>query len=67
MCARFQGCPGESHLKVAKKILWYLKNKRDLVLFYHAGNSFELVGYAYANFAGYLVDRKSTYGMTNFL
>ncbi|KAH0645174.1 hypothetical protein KY284_033058 [Solanum tuberosum] len=67
MCARFQVCPRESHLKAAKRILRYLKKTGDLVLFYPAGDSFELVGYADADFAGYQVDRKSTSGMTHFL
>lgn len=33
MCAQFQACPKESHLKAAKRILRYLKKIEDLVLF----------------------------------
>lgn len=33
MCARFEACPKKSHLKAAKKILKYLKNIGDMVLF----------------------------------
>ncbi|XP_070020511.1 secreted RxLR effector protein 161-like [Nicotiana sylvestris] len=64
LCARFQSNPKESHLKVAKRILRYLKGTQDLVLYYTSGDSFNLIGYANAD---YLVDRKSTSGMTHFL
>ena len=67
MCARFQACPRVSHLKVAKRILRYLKKTGDLVLFYSAGDTFDLVGFADADFAGYQVDSKSTSGMAHFL
>ena len=33
MCARFQACPWESHLKATKRILRYVKKIGDLVLF----------------------------------
>ncbi|XP_069149360.1 uncharacterized mitochondrial protein AtMg00810-like [Solanum lycopersicum] len=49
MCARFQACPRDSHLKVAKC------------------DTFDLVGFVDADFAGYKVDRKSTFGMVHFL
>ena len=66
MCARFQACPRDSHLKAAKRILRYLKKTGDLVLFYPVGDTFDLVGFADADFAGYQVDRKSTSGMALF-
>ncbi|XP_070006053.1 secreted RxLR effector protein 161-like [Nicotiana sylvestris] len=65
--ARFQSNPKESHLKAAKRILRYLKGTQDLVLYYPSGDNFDLVGYADADYAGYLVDRKSTFGMAHFL
>ncbi|XP_070022974.1 secreted RxLR effector protein 161-like [Nicotiana sylvestris] len=34
---------------------------------YPKGSNFDLVGYAYADYAGFLVDRKSTSGMAHFL
>ena len=67
MCARFEACPCYSHMKVAKCILRYLKNTGDLVLFYAAGETFDLVGFADADFVGYQVDRKSTSEMAHFL
>ncbi|XP_055822164.1 secreted RxLR effector protein 161-like [Solanum dulcamara] len=67
MCARFHACPKESHLKVAKRILRYLKKTKDLVLFYPSGDSFDLVGYADVDYAGFQVDRKNTSRMAYFL
>ncbi|XP_075074361.1 secreted RxLR effector protein 161-like [Nicotiana tabacum] len=67
LCARFQSNPKESHLKVAKRILRYLKGTQDLVLYYPSGNNFDLIGYADTDYAGYLVDRKSTSGMAHFM
>ncbi|XP_070025358.1 uncharacterized mitochondrial protein AtMg00810-like [Nicotiana sylvestris] len=64
---RFQSNPKESHLKVAKKILRYLKGTQDLVLYHPSGENFNLIRYVDANYAGYLVDRKSTSKMTHFL
>ncbi|XP_070048883.1 secreted RxLR effector protein 161-like [Nicotiana tomentosiformis] len=59
LCARFQSNPKESHLKAAKRILRYLKGMQDLVLYYPSGDNFDLIGYADADYAGYLVDRKT--------
>ncbi|XP_070017094.1 secreted RxLR effector protein 161-like [Nicotiana sylvestris] len=67
LCARFQSNPNESHLKAAKRILRYLKGTQDLVLYYPSGDNFNLIGYADADYAGYLVDKKSTSGMAHFL
>ncbi|XP_070023361.1 secreted RxLR effector protein 161-like [Nicotiana sylvestris] len=64
---RFQSNPKESHLKAAKKILRYLKGTPNLVLYYPSGDSFNLIGYADADYAGYLVDRENTSGMAHFL
>ncbi|XP_019267603.1 PREDICTED: uncharacterized protein LOC109244899 [Nicotiana attenuata] len=64
---RFQSSPKESHLKAVKRILRYLKGTQDLVLWYPTGDSFEVVGYACSEYAGYLADKKSTYGMAHFL
>ena len=67
MCARFQSNLRHSHLKSAERILRYLKKIGDLDLFYPAGDSFDLVRFADAYFAGYQVYRKRTSGMTHFL
>ena len=60
LCARFQSNLKESHLKAIKRILRYLKHTPDLSLWYPKGYNFDLVGYADADYAGFLVDRKST-------
>ncbi|XP_070020896.1 uncharacterized protein [Nicotiana sylvestris] len=44
--------------EAAKRILRYLKETQDMVLFYPSSDSFNLIGYADAYYAGYLVDRK---------
>ncbi|XP_070025232.1 secreted RxLR effector protein 161-like [Nicotiana sylvestris] len=67
LCARFQSNPKESYLKATKRILRYLKGTQDLVLYYPTGDSINLIGYVDAGYAGYLVDRKSTFGMAHFL
>ncbi|XP_070010803.1 secreted RxLR effector protein 161-like [Nicotiana sylvestris] len=67
LCSRFRSNPKESHLKAAKRILRYLKGTHDLVLYYPLRDNFNLIGYADADYAGYLVDRKSTSGMAHFL
>ncbi|XP_018628104.1 secreted RxLR effector protein 161-like [Nicotiana tomentosiformis] len=67
LCARFQSNPKESHLKAAKRILRYLKVTQNPVLYYLSGDNFDLIGYADADYTGYLVERKSTSGMAHFL
>ncbi|XP_070025825.1 secreted RxLR effector protein 161-like [Nicotiana sylvestris] len=67
LCARFQSNPKESHLKAAKRILRYLKGTHDLVLYYPSSDNFNLIGYADADYAGYLMDMKSTSGMAHLL
>ncbi|XP_070002875.1 secreted RxLR effector protein 161-like [Nicotiana sylvestris] len=59
--------PKESHLTAVKRILRYLKDTTDLCLWYPKGSNFNLVGYGDANYAAFLVDRKSTSGMAHFL
>ena len=67
LCARFQANHKETHLKEVKRILRYLKGNDALCLWYPRHNSFQLVGFSDADFAGHLVDRKSTSGMAQFL
>ncbi|XP_070007997.1 secreted RxLR effector protein 161-like [Nicotiana sylvestris] len=67
LCARFQANPKESHLAAVKRILRYLKGATDLYPWYPKGSNFNLVGYADADYTGFLVDRKSTSGMAHFL
>ncbi|XP_070008470.1 secreted RxLR effector protein 161-like [Nicotiana sylvestris] len=67
LCARFQENPKESHLTTVKRILRYLKVTTDLCLWYPKGSNFNLVGYADADYVGFLVDKKRASGMSYFL
>ncbi|XP_070013943.1 uncharacterized protein [Nicotiana sylvestris] len=60
LCARFQANPKESNLTTVKRIPRYLKGTTGLCLWYPKGSNFDLVGYADANYVGFLVDRKNT-------
>ena len=50
-----------------KRILRYLKRTDDLSLFYLKSDVYDWNGYSDANYAGDLVNRKSTLGMVQFL
>jgi hypothetical protein len=67
LCARFQSSPKESHLIAVKRIFRYLLGTIDLGLWYPKSNSFDLISYTDADFAGCKIDRKSTSGTCHFL
>jgi hypothetical protein len=67
MCARFQATPRESHLKVTKRILRYLKHTQNVGLWYPKGARFELIGYSDSDYTGCKVERKSTSGICQLL
>jgi hypothetical protein len=67
LCAQFQSCPKKSHLIVVKRIFRYLLETIDLGLWYNKSNSFDLISYTDADFAGCKIDRKSTSGTCHFL
>ena len=56
--------PKESHYKVVKRIMRYLKGTDDLCLFYSNGCPFDLAGYTDSDYAQCTIDRKITFGMT---
>ncbi|XP_075112479.1 secreted RxLR effector protein 161-like [Nicotiana tabacum] len=60
LCARFQANSKKSHLTVVKRILRYVKDTTDLCLWYPKDSNFNLVGYVDVDYAGFLVERKST-------
>ena len=62
LCARFQSCPKESHIKAAKRILKYLKGTIFMGLWYPSLSPIHLVGYSDSDFAGCKLVRKSTSG-----
>ncbi|XP_073119945.1 uncharacterized protein [Henckelia pumila] len=67
LCARFQSNPKQSHFIAGKRILRYLKGTQNVGLWYAKHNSFNLVGYSNADYAGCKLDRKSTSGSCQFL
>ncbi|XP_073137971.1 uncharacterized protein [Henckelia pumila] len=67
LCARFQSNPKQSHFIAGKRILRYLKGTQNVGLWYAKHNSFNLVGYSDADYAGCKLDRKSTSGSCQFL
>jgi hypothetical protein len=67
LCAHFQVNPKESHLSALKRILRYLKHTPNIVLWYPKGAIPTLIGFSDSDFAGSLVDRKSSSGACHFL
>ena len=67
LCARFQSNPRESHLNAIKRIFKYLSGSLHLGLWYPRSSSFDLISYSDADFAGSLLDRKSTSGTCQIL
>jgi hypothetical protein len=67
LCARFQANPKESHLFSLKRILRYLKHTPNIGLWYLKGANLTLVGFSDSDFAGSLMDCKSTSGACHFL
>ncbi|XP_058005367.1 secreted RxLR effector protein 161-like [Hevea brasiliensis] len=67
LCAHFQSCPKESHLHAVKRILKYLNGTLHLGLWYPRNASFDLCSYSDADFAGSILDRKSTSGTCQLL
>ncbi|XP_073122005.1 uncharacterized protein [Henckelia pumila] len=67
LCARFQSNPKQSHFIAGKRILRYLKGTQNVGLWFAKHNSFNLVGYSDADYAGCKLDRKSTSGSCQFL
>ena len=67
LCATFQYDPRESHLKVVKRIVWYLVGTTNKCLFYKKNQDFRLVGYCDADYVGDKVERKSTSGGCHYI
>jgi hypothetical protein len=67
LCAHFQASPRTSHRQAVKHIFRYLRYTLELGLWYSASSFLALLGFSDADFAGCLVDRKSTSGTSQFL
>ena len=66
-CAHFQSSPRESHLNAIKRIFKSLSGSLYLGLWYPRNSSFDLISYSDMDFAGSLLDRKSTFKTCLFL
>ncbi|KAL0545154.1 hypothetical protein IC582_020300 [Cucumis melo] len=66
LVSRFMESPTTTHLKVAKRILRYLRGTLDYGLFYSSSKEFKLEGYCDSDWAGDTNDRKSTSGYVFF-
>lgn len=62
MFARYQSDPMESHIKVVKCILRYLRGTSMYGLWFSKGSDYILVGYSDSDFSGCKSDTKSTSG-----
>jgi hypothetical protein len=65
--ARFQASPKTSRQQAVKHIFSYLRHTPDFGLWYSASSSLALHGFSDADFAVCRLDRKSTFGTSNFL
>nr|GEV21000.1 hypothetical protein [Tanacetum cinerariifolium] len=60
--ARFQFTPKTSHRHIVKRIFRYLKGQPKLGLWYPRDSPFDLESYSDSDYAGAILDRKSTTG-----
>jgi len=67
LCARFQANPKESHFKVAKRILKYLKGITNVGLWYPCDCNITLSDFSNSDYAGNKLDKKSTSGSFHLL
>ena len=59
--------PSTTHLKVAKRILHYLKGTTNFGLYYYVSNDYKLVGYSDNDWSGDMDDHKSTIGLAFYM
>ncbi|GJY71937.1 putative ribonuclease H-like domain-containing protein [Tanacetum coccineum] len=64
---KFQVTPKVSHLNAMKKIFRYLKGQPKLGLWYPRDSPFDLEAFSDSDYAGAILDRKSTTELSNFL
>ncbi|KAG9450314.1 hypothetical protein H6P81_010279 [Aristolochia fimbriata] len=62
VCARYQSSPKESHVKLARRILRYVKGTINWGLWFSRDSNTLLAGYSDADWAENVDDRKSTSG-----
>ncbi|GKF61762.1 hypothetical protein Tco_0181816 [Tanacetum coccineum] len=61
MCARYQACPTEKHLRAVKRIFQYLKGTVNRGLWYPKDSSIALTSFADADHAGFQDTRRAEY------
>lgn len=62
LLSRFMHAPKESHWKVAKRVLRYIRGTLDLGLEFTHSDNFHLMAYLDSDWASSIDDRKSTSG-----
>ena len=62
LVSRYMTNPYEIHMKVAKRILRYVKGTLEFGIHYYSSEKFNLVGFSDSDWGGSLDDRKSTSG-----
>jgi hypothetical protein len=67
LCARFQASPCSSHRTAVQRIFGYLKHPPEFRIWYSASSLLDLIGFSDADFAGYVIDQKSTSRTCHFL
>ncbi|KAG6507176.1 hypothetical protein ZIOFF_032517 [Zingiber officinale] len=67
LVSRYMEDPTTTHLKIAKRILRYIKGTIDFGLLYSTSNHFKLEGYSDSDWGGDIDDRKSTTGFVFFM
>ncbi|KAK6139103.1 hypothetical protein DH2020_027148 [Rehmannia glutinosa] len=65
--SHFMETPSSTHMKVAKRILCYLKGTLDFGLFYTSSDDFTLKGFYGSDFVGDIDDRKNTSSFVFFM
>nr|KYP59657.1 hypothetical protein KK1_015093 [Cajanus cajan] len=67
LSARFQVNPKESHMKVVKRILKYLRGTMNVGLWYPKRVSLSMIGYLDSDYVGCRLDKKSASGTCHLL
>ncbi|XP_022847542.1 uncharacterized protein LOC111370064 [Olea europaea var. sylvestris] len=67
LISRYIEKPTMTHMKIAKRILHYIKGTLDYGLVYSSSNEFKLVGYSDSDWGGDSDDKKSTTGYIKYL
>ena len=65
--SQYMHAPCEEHLEVVYKILKYLKGSLGKGLFFKKGETWTIEGFIDADWAGFVEDRRSTFGYYTFV